>query len=148
MAYMNRQKLEDSSVGFTLLELLVTMALMLVLFGTAALSLAPLRSSLHLSSAVQQVATDLRLTRMKAISQNSRFQISFVGTTYTIQKCVPTCTDQSGAIVLPEGITVSASTTPQFLPRGTSGGAATITVSNGTKDRQVEVTPVGRVKVL
>jgi hypothetical protein len=87
---------------------------------------------------------------MKAINQNVTVQVLFSAgaTTYVVQKCTPSCANDGDNVVLPQGITVTASVTPQFLPRGTAGATATVTLSNGASTAQVQILPVGRIKVL
>lgn len=143
---MNRQSRAAS--GFTVLELLVAMGVATVLMAIAVPSFSSWLPALRLSAATRQVVADLRGARMKAISQGTSFQLNFSGTAYVIQKCAGACTNDSGNIVLPEGITASTSAAPQFLPRGTASSSATITLSNGVASSQVQVTPVGRIKII
>lgn len=143
---MKGQSRADS--GFTVLELLVTIGIAMVVMGIAISSFLSWLPTLRLSSAARQVATDLHLARMKAISQNTNFQIAFNGSSYVVQRCAGTCTNDSGDIALPEGIAVLASGSPLFLPRGTAASDATITLSNGVESKQVLVSIVGRVKIL
>jgi Tfp pilus assembly protein FimT len=102
---------------------------------------------LRLSDAARQVATELQHVRMKAIAQGITQQISFSTSSYTLQRCNGACTNDSGAIALPEGITAIASATPQFQPRGTVTTASTITLSNGTQQKFVCVRTIGRVNI-
>jgi hypothetical protein len=83
---------------------------------------------------------------MKAIAQSIPFQINFSTTTYVIQRCNGACTNDSGNMALPEGITVTPpSTAPQFQTRGTVTSAATIRLSNGTTNKWVCVKVIGRI---
>jgi len=143
---MNRQSRADA--GFTVLELLVVIGVAMVLMGIAVPSFSSWLPTLRLSAAARQVFADLRVARMKAISQNTNFQLTFNGSSYVVQRCAGTCTNDSGNILLPDGITVSTSGTPLFLPRGTANNSVTITLSNGVQSRQVQVTPVGRVRII
>lgn len=136
------------ALGFTVLELLVAIGIASAIASVAVPGLLSWLPTLRLSAAARQVSMDLRVARTKAIAQNTSFQVSFNGSFYVIRKCAGTCADEGGNILLPEGITVSASATPQFFSRGTAGGAATITLSNGTESRRVLVSAVGRVLVL
>lgn len=136
------------AAGFTLLELLVALGIASALMSVAVPTFMAWLPTLHLSSATQQVAADLKFARGRAISQNTSYQVSFNGSSYVVQKCAGSCVNEGGDIALPSGITVSASGTPQFLPRGTSTGNTVITLSNGGEARQVIVSLVGRVTVL
>ena len=136
-----------SRAGFTLAELMVTIGVMLILMAIAMPRFLDTLPGLRLSDAARQVATDLQQLRMKAIAQNIPYQITFSTSTYVLQKCSGACADDSGAIALPQGITVTASAVPQFQPRGTAAASATITLSNGSSQKWVCVRTVGRVNV-
>ena len=136
-----------SRAGFTVAELMVTIGVMLLLMAIAMPRFLDTLPGLRLSDAARQVATDLQQLRMKAIAQNIPYQITFATSTYILQKCSGSCTDDSGNITLPQGITVTASAAPQFQPRGTAAAAVTITLSNGSAQTRVCVRTVGRVNV-
>lgn len=142
-----KKKIGLKKSGFTLLELVLVIALAMTLMAIAVPNFFSWLPTLRLSAATRQIFMDLRAARMKAIAQNANFQVSFSGSSYVIQKCVGLCTNDSGNILLPEGIIASVSATPQFLPRGTAN-SATITLSNGVQSQQVEVSLVGRVRII
>lgn len=148
---MSKQKRNQRASGFTLMEVIAVLVLMAIIMAIAAPSFISWLPSYRLSAAARQVAGDLQLARMKAISQNTAFQVSYSSKTYVIQKCTPSCaspTNDSGNIVLPEGITAAASATPQFQPRGTAGVTATITLTNDlSATKLVCVKAVGRVDI-
>jgi type IV fimbrial biogenesis protein FimT len=135
------------SRGFTIIELMATLGVAAILMAIAIPSFMSTLPGLRLNDAARQVATDLQQIRMKAIAQNLPYQITFSTTTYVLQRCGGSCTDESGNIVLPQGITVSASASPQFQPRGTAATAATIQLSNGSSNKWVCVRTVGRVNI-
>ena len=137
----------DQSKGFTLIELMATLGVAAILIAIAIPGFMSTLPGLRLNDAARQVATHLQQIRMKAIAQNLPYQMTFSTTTYVLQKCSGSCTNESGNIVLPEGITVSASTPPQFQPRGTAAAAATIQLSNGSSSKWVCVRTVGRVNI-
>lgn len=142
--------------GFTVLELMVAIGIAMVVLGIAVPSLLTWLPTLRLSSGARQVATDLQVARMKAISQNTKFQMSFVGSipgakSYEIQKDNGSGTFllESGPFTLPDGITVSSvSATSQFQPRGTVNAASTIMLQNvKSETKSVQVAIVGRVTI-
>lgn len=151
-------KLENNpqgAAGFTLTEMLVAITVAGILTGIAIPNFMSWLPGLRLSSAARQVATDLQVTRMKAVSQNNKFRLSFVGsipgaTTYQIQKANGgTFVAESGPFALPPGITVTVvSATSEFQPRGTANTASTITLQNSDGQTQnVQIAVVGRVTV-
>jgi prepilin-type N-terminal cleavage/methylation domain-containing protein len=144
---MGDNKVRGSNGGFTVIELMAAIGVASILMAIAIPSLLSTLPGLRLTDAARQVATDLQQIRMKAIAQNIPYQISFSTTTYVLQKCNGSCANESGNIVLPQGITVTASSAPQFQPRGTATAAATITLSNGSSSKWVCVKTVGRVNI-
>lgn len=141
--------------GFTVLELMVAIGIAMVVLGIAVPSLLTWLPTLRLSSGARQVATDLQVARMKAISQNTKFRLNFVTTSsYTFEKDSnndgtfnASTETESGPFSLPEGIVVTATgPSSHFQPRGTANAAGTITLRNGNSEtKAVQVAIVGRV---
>ena len=67
----------QNSQGFSLLELLLVVALLGILTGIASLQLAPLLQRVAINSGVRQVVADLQLVRMQAIAHNRRLRVTF-----------------------------------------------------------------------
>jgi len=151
------QKYLRSKLGITLIEMVVTLGIAGILMGIAIPSFISWLPTLRLSDAAQQVATDWRLARTKAISRGTKYRLTLVGgvpgaTSYVIDKEDPdnpgTYIDESGPFELPEGITVSAvESVAYFDPRGTASTASTITLSNGTDTQDVQLNTAGLVSV-
>ncbi len=141
--------------GFTVLELIVAIAIASIVMGIAIPSFLSWMPTLRLSSGARQVATDLQVARMKAISQNVKFRVNFIGsipgaTSYQLEKDNGgTFIADSGPFSLPDGITVSAlSLTSEFQPRGTVNSASSITLQNiNSETKQIQVAAVGRVMI-
>ena len=126
--------------GFTVIEILVALAVMGILIKISVPAFSSWLPTLKLSSAARQVATDLQLARMKAISQNSSYTVTFnTGNgTYTYGS------ESRDLGQLFPGITISSASNPTFTPRGTAN-AVTITLSNGSAQKLVCVKAMGRV---
>ena len=133
-----------SVVGFTVVELIVSIAVAMILAGIAIPNFLSWLPGLRLSGAALQIATDLQLARMKAITQNTSYTVSFniSAGTYTYG------TDSRSLKALYPGITIASvsPSNPVFSPRGTAS-AITITISNGSMQKLVCVKAVGRVNV-
>jgi prepilin-type N-terminal cleavage/methylation domain-containing protein len=136
-----------NSAGFTLAEMMTAISILGILVAIGMPAFTRTLPSLRLADAARQVATELQHVRMKAIAQGIAQQITFSSSSYVLQQCNGTCTDDSGNIALPEGITVTVSGAPQFQPPGTVLAPTTITLSNGTEQRFVCVKTVGRVNI-
>lgn len=152
-AAMRMGKRNQRISGFTVLELMVAVGIAMVVLGIAVPSLLTWLPTLRLSSAARQVATDLQVARMKAISQNRKFRLNFnTTTTYYLESdlnndgTIASGENDSGPFSLPEGITTTVGTTPEFYPRGTASAAATKTLQNSNSEtKSVQVAVVGRV---
>ncbi len=136
-----------NSAGVTLAEVLTGITLIGILAAIGMPAFTRILPSLRLADAARQVATELQHVRMKAIAQGIPYQITFSASTYVLQRCNGACTNDSGNIVLPDGITATATTAPRFESRGTVNTAASITLSNDTTQKYVCVKNVGRVNV-
>ena len=142
--------------GFTIIELLIVMAIFGVLTGIGGLSYLSMRPGLLLNGATRQVQGDLMAVRMGAVHRNRKFKVFFIND-HEFKRCNDANNDGSvdsaeGDVVLKNiqnrysGVTISATADPEFFPRGTSTGT-TVTLSNtgGTKSISVGIT--GRVKI-
>ena len=136
-----------NSAGVTVGELMATISVLGILVAIGMPAFTRTLPGLRLTDAARQVATELQHVRMRAISRGIPQQISFSTSTYVVQQCNGACTNESGNIVLPEGITATAATAARFEPRGTVTTAAAITLSNGTSQKFVCVRTIGRVNI-
>lgn len=146
---MNPLRCSPGVHGFTVMEMVVVVAIAMTVLSVAIPSFLYWLPTLRLSWAARQVATDLHVARIKAISQNAKFRLNFVTTTtYTLEKDNSgTPATDSGPFNLPEGITTVVGATSWFQPRGTADNSATVTLNNGSAQRLVCVKPVGRVNI-
>ncbi len=140
-----------SERGFTVMELMVVVGLMAIISAIAMPSFVSWLPSYRLSAGARQVAADLQLARMKAISQNTTYRLNILtgGTQYQLEKDAG-FTLESGPFTLPPGITASPTgATSEFQSRGTASATDDITLTNdgGTTVRHVCIKTVGRVHI-
>lgn len=144
--FMDGRNLCRNSAGFTLIEMMATIGVAAILMTIAVPIFFSVLPGLRLNDAARQVATDLQLARMRAISQNNSNTVAF--NTSTGVYSFTLSPDTYNIPQLYPGIALSAATAnPVFTSRGTASTAATITLSNGSATRQVQVTAVGRVRI-
>jgi general secretion pathway protein H len=66
-----------SEKGFTLVELMIVVALLAILGGIASLLMPPLLSNYYLTAAIKQLSLDLMVYRERAISEGTEFRVTF-----------------------------------------------------------------------
>ena len=132
--------------GFSLVEMLVVIALMGVLLVIAIPNIVQFSSGFKLGGAAREVATDLQYARLLAVKENRDIRVDFSTNSYqvvrvsggTVVKSRSFSTDYSNVTLTNVSIT--------FYSRGNSN-ANTVTVSIPGRTKNVTVAPTGRVKV-
>lgn len=140
--------------GFTLIEILVAIAIMSILLAIALPDWGPVLSSYRLSAAQRQVYADLQRARMRAIAENRRFRVKFFDATETYQiqrESTPGSgtydTTWEAAKSLPPGVNVQTDATITFQPRGTADAGSARLCNNAGGFINVCVGGTGRVRV-
>ena len=140
---MRAPTLYDS--GFTLLELIVALAIAAILAAIAIPNWSLLLPTYRLNSSARQVQSELHRIRMQAASENVRFQLVFSAgaADYTLER------DSSPwqRKPLPEGIIIAKAGTISFSPRGTAGGDRVRLLNEKGECTQVVVSATGRVRI-
>ena len=149
---MRKQKGTPSDHGFTVIELMVVLAVAVIVMGVALPNMMSWLPTYRLSAGARQLAGNLQLARMKAISQNTKYRLNFgvlPSTSYTFEKDDGGFATESGPFSLPNGITVTVvSATSEFQARGTVNAASGITLQNiNSLTKQVQISIVGRVAI-
>jgi len=161
-----RPRPTDRSGGFTLLELMLVVAVALVMLKISLPVINTSLSNLYLGSAASSLAGAIQSARFQAISLGCPVQIAVSSTTYQISAesitgSPPTCTTTfsnvgSAVQFASSQISLSPSTTLQLNPNGTvtaAGGTIPTNFSlvlsqlKGTQTKTVRVSGVGYVKV-
>jgi prepilin-type N-terminal cleavage/methylation domain-containing protein len=141
--------------GFSLIELIVVVALASILAALGVLAHQAVRPGLNLSMAARQVVMDLKVARMQAIARNTAQRVVFTsgGSRYQPQrKMGASYIDEGAAVELPSGIVVmdcnAAGSAIGFRPRGNAGTFGTVTIANARGEvRRVIVDIAGQVRV-
>lgn len=129
--------------GFTVMELVVAIAVSMIVLAVGTPSFLSWMPTIRLTSAARQVATDLQVARMKAISQNTSYTVTFnvSAGTYTFGS------DSRDIGQLYPGITIASAPNPVFSPRGTASAGVQISLTNGSAQKYICVKAVGRVNI-
>ena len=131
--------------GYSLIELIATMAMAGLLATIALPSWNRLLPSYQLDSSVRQFQSELHNIKMRAAAENVGFQLVYANgaANYTIQR-------DSAVLMtkpLPAGVVVTNGGIISFSPRGTaSANRIRLRSSDGTC-KQVVVSPTGRVRI-
>lgn len=124
-----RQHLDKSQRGFSLLEALTTVALMMIVAGMAIISFGNVLPRAKANSAMDQMLYQLRSARARAIAHRREVQIQFVGTNQlTISELWPAGAPPPPTTVSFEGgaTYMVFNTVPDIPPPYNFGNAAAI----------------------
>jgi len=143
--------------GFTLIEMMIVMAIAAIMAGIAIPSFMSMLPGMRLNGAARQVMTDLMAARMDAVKQNNEFKIFFLDNhQYKIlddddnDGVDDSGVEMSRTVNIQDnytGVTFSSTNNPIFSPRGTATSLPTITVQNSSGSKTVSVSIAGRVKI-
>jgi|SRR5712692_10050057 len=140
---MKLRKFAQELRGFTLIEILVTIGVAGILMGIAIPRFYALLPGIRVASAARQVATDLQLARMRAISQRTVKTVTFTPpNVYTFDA------DTRNLSLLFPGTTVTVTPgNPTFTTVGGNNANATttITLTNNGLLRTVTVNAAGKI---
>jgi prepilin-type N-terminal cleavage/methylation domain-containing protein len=152
---MKVMKTAPNQKGFTLTEMLVTVAVMAIAAATAVPSAVQLLAQYQLSSAANQVGFEISRAKMQAVAQNRSVRLVVTGgDTVCRQSLDPktglwepqSCDSATGSVKLPR--TTSASGTgPIFYRSGLATSAGVIEVRNGAGVKAVGYNILGRVTI-
>jgi len=142
---MKLRKIAQEVRGFTLIEMLTALTVAGILMSIAIPRFFALLPTIRVSSAARQVATDLQLARMRAISQRAPQGLTFsTATTYSFT----IGPDTRDLTLLYPGTTVTVTPgNPTFTTVGGNNANATttITLTNNGLLRTVTVNAAGKI---
>jgi len=131
--------------GFTLLEMMIVVALIAILSAVAVISIKSNMPQYYLSGAARQVLTDLMLARSKAVSNNTATTVNFSSTGYSIGGVTTDISSQFRGVTLSTKSTTGIIT---FYSMGTTSGSDTITLTSpGLTSKLVVVSAAGGVRI-
>ena len=146
------------TLGFTLIEMMVVIAVIAVLSAIAVPSFMEYARNQRLNGAARQVYTDLMNARQQAVTENKKIIVQFVNNhQYQFVRdndASETVTTWDETLVLrdiqPEysDVTFSAGFNPAFRPNGTGKNPViTLTSSSTGKTKCITISTAGRIKI-
>jgi len=149
-------KLHPEHDGFTLVELMVVIAIMAIITSISVPLYLIYIPKARLNGATRMVMVDLMAARMKAVKLNARTQVFFINDhQYVISDDAnrdKTVENGEGEAFLRDiqmeyqDVTLSANNNPEFLPRGSATNLVTVTLENVSGEKKVTVAITGRIK--
>jgi len=144
--------------GFTLIEMMVVIAIIAVLSAIAVPSFMEYARNQRLNGAARQVYTDLMNARQQAVTENKKMIVQFVNNhQYQFVRdndASETVTTGDETLVLRDihpdysDVTFSASFNPAFRPNGTGKNPKiTLTSSSTGKTKCIKISTAGRIKI-
>jgi type IV fimbrial biogenesis protein FimT len=152
-------------VGFTLIELVVVIAIAAILLVVVVPSFSTFFAGKRVEGVATELGTDLQFARSEAVSRKTPVRMTFIGDRcYVIHRealAVSTCisTDPDGLNQVLKSVALDASSTASFVSvpafiafepvRGTATTAGAITVGSsvGNAQLQASVSAVGRMQL-
>ncbi|MBI4489694.1 MAG: GspH/FimT family pseudopilin [Deltaproteobacteria bacterium] len=147
------QTFVSSDRGFTLVEIVVALALFSILAAIAIPQWGALLPTFRLNSAARQIQSELNRVKARAVSENTNFRLVFLAASYGIERDNGTGYETTGeGKPLPEGIDVRSTTTSTlgFTARGTAtpGTGGTVKLCNIKEaGKNVVVSSTGRIRI-
>ncbi|MCP4579692.1 MAG: prepilin-type N-terminal cleavage/methylation domain-containing protein [Deltaproteobacteria bacterium] len=148
----------DRTAGFTLMEMIVVVAVFSILAAIAIPSFMSLLPGMRLNGAARQVLGDLMTARMKAVKLNQRTKV-FFDNSYQYRICDDA--DNNDTVTSGEGdvedksiqanyqdvsFDLNNTSDPVFFPKGTASNR-TITLQNSSGSKRITISIAGRVKI-
>ncbi|HBH87412.1 MAG TPA: hypothetical protein DDY17_07415 [Syntrophaceae bacterium] len=139
--------------GFTLVELVIAIALVAIISAIAGLNLYTFTLNRNLKSAARAIASDFFLCKGKAISENTKYQIAFdvANGSYTIQPGTPAAVTKHLSEFGPDIELVNASFgkghTINFYTRGTTAPGNIKLKNSRQSEATIKVNITGRTHV-
>jgi type IV fimbrial biogenesis protein FimT len=132
--------------GFTIAELIITLAVLAILLAIAYPMLAQVSSGYRLRAAARELVTDLQFARLLAVKENRNFQVVCGANSYQVIRLSDGFVAKARNFGTDYPNISLSSSSVTFNSRG-NAGSQTLTVTNLVSSRNITVGATGRVKL-
>ena len=142
-----------SHQGFTLIELIVIIAVIGLLAAITALSIPGWRTNITLRTTARDVVSNFQFARVEAAKRNATASIQLTEGGQGVGKCQVVIGGQTlKEMTMPAKMILTPPTTPvttfQFNTRGIPiGGGGTVTITNGARTYNIILSPAGAISL-
>ena len=147
------KKLLATTYGFTLLELLIAIAIVAIIGAVILPVYQSARPSLRLNTTARDLVADLRLVQQEAVTQQILHGIVFDVNTnqYRIINLVDNATIKT--VYIPAPVILATTTgltaaTVSYYATGAVADSGTVIIGNGNTTSTIEIKPSGYVKII
>ncbi|OGQ06523.1 MAG: hypothetical protein A2026_03860 [Deltaproteobacteria bacterium RBG_19FT_COMBO_46_12] len=142
--------------GVTLIELVVVFAIIAIGAVLLVPNMGPWIANYRLRTATRDITSTLRVAQMRAVSNNTNYQVLIAGGSYTLQRdsLGLLWVNEGEAKTLPTGITINNNTfvnpanNPLFRPNSSSNGGSLLLGNTKGTQRTITVLPsTGRISI-
>jgi len=145
---MYREREISWARGFTLVEILVTVALIGIISAIAIPDWGTVLLTFRLNGGAREVQANLDWAKWRAIHENVKHRLVFSSTGYTIERFINSAwEDTLKGKDLPNGITVQTNTTIEYTVIGKSTGGTVKLCNTKGEGRNLEVNTRGRIRL-
>lgn len=135
--------------GFTLIEIVLVLALTVLLAAGGAATVRRLLPKLRLQAGTWQVTAGLNQARFQAILSGEPCRVRFAPPGFLLERFDEGSEAWRAARIVPlPGVAVAANNAPVFHPQGTVSDLATILISNVRGGYRITVAITGRIRTV
>lgn len=139
--------------GFTIIELVVIMALIAILATVATINLPRWRDNMNLRATARDLVSYMQFAKVEAAKRNATASIELTEGGQGVGKCKVIISGQTlREVTMPPKVTLTPTTTPvttfQINNRGIAvGGGGTVSLTNGSRTYNVVLSAAGAVSL-
>lgn len=146
---MNNHTLSKHDYGYTLIEVLIAVATLGLIIALLSQSFSTRAPKYQLKKATWEIYSRLNYARYKAIYRRMKYKVNFESNCYLLEKFdehTNEWRDEQRNFL--DGVTITATNSPIFHPRGTVSNLASIIVQNSQGRYKISIAISGRIKVI